>query len=103
MPRATFDPNLYFRNDMPKCPICLASANVYRRLEPQDLFEGWCDVCGDVSITLAASEWARSLGKAHLLSAALKRRPTAQEYGTIRIEDVERILKDAPSYTELER
>jgi hypothetical protein len=72
-------------------------------LSSPEIFEGWCEVCGDVQITLEAAERARALGKAHFLSAALKRRPATQEYDTIRLDDVERVAKDAPSYTELER
>ena len=103
MPKITFDPNRYVSNPSPKCPICLTSAEIYRCLDNKNVFEGWCGVCGDVSITDRASERARNLRKAHLLSAALKRRPTDKEYETLDLEDVERILKDAPSFSELDR
>ena len=102
MPPVTFDPNVHVALASPRCPICSASANVYRRLHPPDIFEGSCEVCGDVNITLAAAEYARNQGKAHLLSAALKRRPAGQAYATIKREDVEQILKDSPSFTVLE-
>lgn len=88
---------------MPKCPICSTNADIYRRLRPPEIFEGWCEVCGDVSITPDAAERARRAGKGYLLSAALKQRPANQEYETIRQQDVERILKDAPDFTPLEK
>jgi hypothetical protein len=74
----------------------VTTANVYRRLDG-NLFEGWCDVCGDVRITEEAAERVRNLRQAHLLSAALKRRPGNQEYATLDVGEVERILRDTPS------
>lgn len=103
MAKVVFDPNVYVRNDMPKCPICLANADIYRPLKTPDLFEGWCEVCGNVNITREAADHARNSGKAYQVSAALKRRPTNQEYKTITLDDVERILKDAPVFTVLEK
>lgn len=103
MARVVFDPSVYFPNNAPKCPVCLANADIYRPLKAPELLVGWCEVCGDMNITRQAADHARSSGKGYLLSAALKRRPADQEDRTITLEDVDRILKDAPVFTVLEK
>src|SRR6266849_745692 len=71
MPRVMFNEETYYRNDQPKCPICHSNADIYRRKDGSDIFEGWCEVCRDVTITLAAVERAHKEGKAHILSRFL--------------------------------
>ncbi|MFI5108942.1 MAG: hypothetical protein ACHP78_08865, partial [Terriglobales bacterium] len=86
----------------PRCTICSNSANVYRR-KSDDVFEGFCEVCGDVSIRASAADKARNLGKAHLLSAWLRRHPPLPEPETIKVDDLERIFSQVPSYSVVEK
>src|SRR5882672_10713660 len=103
MPSVQFDAQLHFPNTMPKCPLCTTPADIYRLLASPDLFEGRCEVCGDVNITVGAVDLARREKGAHFVSAVLKKRPADRQYPALQPEDVERILRDAPSYSALER
>ena len=96
-------PETYNIIDSPRCPICSLPANVYRRKAPSDLFEGSCERCGDVSITLSAVEEAGKQNKRHLISAWLRGRPAGEPPVTLEKESVERILKDTPEYSVLEK
>ena len=103
MPRIQPGPETHIINDSPRCPICSVPANVYRCKAPSDLFEGYCERCGDVAITLSAIEEAGKQGKQHLVSAWLRRRPASEPSVTLEKENVERILKDTPEYSVLEK
>ena len=87
----------------PSCPICVKPAQVYRRKEGIDIFEGNCPRCGDVRILLSAADHARRQDKAHLISAWLRRRPSTESPKLITEEVVERILRDIPEYSVLEK
>lgn len=87
----------------PSCPICTKPAQVYRRKEGSDVFEGTCPRCGDVCIFLYAADLARRQGKAHIISAWLRRRPDNEPPMLITDEGVQRILRDIPEYSVLEK
>jgi hypothetical protein len=95
-----FSEQTHYLTGVPKCPVCLTSADVYRRRDTND-FEGWCEVCGDLKITLAAAEKARADGLAHLLSRWLMTNP--DHTTLIDVPQLEAILKEAPSYSVLEK
>src|SRR5262249_41405856 len=109
MRKIEFNSAVHIENHSPRCPICLTPANVYKRMvEPNDNFEGWCDVCGgNVRITDAAVQEAHSQRKAHFVSAWLRRRPVEEREDTTKptllLKNVERILKDTPNYSVLEK
>lgn len=103
MPKIQTGPETHIITDSPHCPICSLPQNVYRRKPPSDLFEGFCERCGDVSITLSTIEEARKQDKQHLVSAWLRRRPDSEPPVTLEKESVERILKDTPEYSVLEK
>ena len=103
MPKIQTGPETHNYTETPRCPLCGLNANVYRRKNPDDLFEGWCERCGDVCITLPAVEEAKSQGKAHLVSAWLRRRPANEPATIINTEGVDRILKDIPEYSVLDK
>ena len=103
MPKIQTGPETHIITDNPRCPICSVPANVYCRKPPSDLFEGYCERCGDVAITLSAIEEAGKQGKQHLVSAWLRRRPASEPSVTLEKENVERILKDTPEYSVLEK
>ena len=120
MPRIQTGPETHDIIDNPRCPICGQPAEVYRRKEdpfrgmsaiigkreylkaPPDLFEGFCERCGDVITTLSALEEASKRDKRHLVSAWLRQRPPNEPQVVINKELVDRILKDAPEYSVLE-
>ena len=89
--------------DSPRCPICGQPANVYRRKETLELWEGSCDRCGEVRITQSAIVEAHRQGNQHLLSAWLRNRSASEPSVTLEKESVERILKDTPEYSILDR
>lgn len=99
MPRVQFNANVYHPNSSPKCPVCMANADIYRRKDTGN-FEGWCDVCGNVLITQPAVERVRQGGRAYLLSRWLS---THSESGLIDIPQLEDILRNAPSHSVLEK
>lgn len=103
MPKIQTGPDTHIITDTPSCPLCALGANVYRRKEPADLFEGSCERCGDVAITSAAVDEARKDNGLHLISAWLRRRSAHIPTEVIKKEPVERILKDTPEYTVLEK
>src|SRR5438105_4929384 len=109
MKKIEFNAQIHIDNPSPRCPVCLTSANVYKRkVEPNDNFEGWCEVCGgNVRITEAAVQQAHSSQKGHLLVAWLRRRPPQEREElpkhTLRSDDVEQILKDSPDYSVLDK
>ena len=81
-------------NNNPRCPLCGQPANIYRAKRHPQPFEGYCEVCGDVCITLNAIE--RAADKKYLISAWLRQRP-ASEFSQMLVEaHIERILKDTP-------
>jgi hypothetical protein len=103
MPRIETGPDTHILTDNPRCPLCSSLANIYRPKEPQDLFEGSCDRCGDVCIYQSAVDESRRLNKTHLISAFLRRRPVDEPAVILRKIDIERILKDTPNYSVLEK
>jgi hypothetical protein len=92
-------PDTHIFIDNPRCPLCGSPAEVYHRKELQDLFEGYCDRCGDVCIYQPAAEESRRLNKTHLISAWLRRRPVDEPPVILSKNDIERILKDTPNYS----
>lgn len=99
MPKIQTGPETHVISGSPLCPMCGQPADVYRRKAPPDIFEGWCERCGDVCITLPAVEKARREGKVHLLSAWLRRRPSNEPASLIDENGIDRILKDVPAYS----
>jgi hypothetical protein len=93
MPRIPFDSTAHFTPAQPKCPVCSSPADVYLRKD-QTKFEGWCELCGDVPITLEASEKLRSLNKGHVLSRWLATHQHEPEL--MDLEYVETFLKETP-------
>jgi hypothetical protein len=63
----------FVANDNPKCPLCLAGAEVYLRKDPKN-FEGRCPCCGQISVTHSVVESLHRSKKIHLLSALFRRR-----------------------------
>jgi hypothetical protein len=100
MPRISSDSPDHFMVAQPKCPVCLNLADVYLRKDKQK-FEGWCELCGDVTITLEACEKLRRLNKGHILSRYLAMHKPEPEL--IDIEHVDGILRETPTYTVLEK
>jgi len=103
MPKFPTSPETHIFNDSPRCPICSLPADVYITKAQPGRFEGFCERCGDVSITRAAIEEAQKQNKQHLISAWLRRRPASGPPDTLEKETVERILKDIPEYSPLEK
>lgn len=87
----------------PRCPLCGQMANVYRAKQPPQPFEGDCEVCGDVRITLAAVERAGTLNNRHLISAWLRRRATSGPIEILVENDIDTILKDTPNFSVLDK
>jgi hypothetical protein len=100
MPRVPVDSTAHFTPAQPKCPVCSNPADVYLRKD-QTKFEGWCELCGDVTITLEASEKLRGLNKGHVLSRWLATHQHEPEL--MDLEYVETFLKETPMYTVLEK
>jgi hypothetical protein len=100
-----FDPAVHVRNDMPRCPICSSNADVYRRkVDPTDLFEGYCETCGgNVRVTESAIEECRRSSKRGLVVGWVRRRSTESRMEVIKRSDIEQVIKDAPSYSVLEK
>jgi len=103
MPKIQISPETHIFIDTPRCPLCALTASVYRRKEPSDLFEGWCERCGDVCITISSVDAARPQNKAHLVSAWLRRRPADEPAAIINNDGIQRILKDTPEYSVLDK
>ena len=103
MPRTQPSRETHIMPDNPRCPICAQPANVYQRKGSSDLYDGRCERCGEVIVTLSALEEARTQGKLHLVSAWLRRRPASEPPVTLEKETVGRILKDTPEYSVLEK
>jgi len=103
MPKVQTGAETHIITDSPRCPICSLQANVYRRKTPSNLFEGSCERCGDVAITLSAIEEATKQDYRHLVSAWLRRRPASEPPVTLEKDSVERILKDTQEYSALEK
>lgn len=103
MPKIQTGSETHILTDSPRCPICSQPAEVCRRKESSDLFEGFCERCGDVSVTLPAIEEANRQMKQHLISAWLRGRPADEPPVTLTRESVDRILKDTPEYSVLEK
>ena len=102
MPKYQTSPQTHVITDSPRCPLCSSPANVFRSKEGP-LFEGYCKQCGDLSITLGGVAEAQQRRALHLISAWLRRQPASDEPRTIDGEDVERIIKDTPEYSILEK
>src|SRR5713226_8268042 len=103
MPRIHVGPDTHIMVGTPRCPLRAQLADIYRRKEPPDLFEGWCERCGNVCITLSAVEEAGRQNKSHLVSAWLRKRPVNEPAVWVKREGIDRILKDTPEYSVLEK
>lgn len=103
MPRIETSPETHKYVGSPRCPLCSQAAGVYLRKDLPDVFEGWCAACGNVRITQSAAERARRAERIHIISAWLRRQPTPQPDAIITDSDVDRILKDTPDLTILEK
>lgn len=114
MPRIQTGPDTHDILDNPQCPVCASPAKVYRRKTPwapyesedrwsEDVYEGYCETCRDLRITLSACEWADRQGKKHLISAWLRRRPTDARLELLNDDAVDKILKDTPAYDVLDK
>lgn len=61
-----------------RCPLCdgkNASFGSYNLAGLGRVFQGWCPACTNVRIAAQAVETAKSQGKAHLVSASMRRLP----------------------------
>jgi hypothetical protein len=106
MDRIEFDPTVHVETGWaPECPICGQRADVYKRkIDPTDVFEGWCDRCGgNVRITESAVQEAEAAGKRHVLTSWMRRLSLDARQQTVKREDVARALRDSPSYSVLEK
>jgi hypothetical protein len=82
MRKIQFGPDTHIMVGNPLCPLCAQPAEIYRRKERSDLFEGFCERCGDVCIVLSAVEETRRQKKSHLVSAVSAPRPILGECAT---------------------
>ena len=93
MPRIPLDSAAHFITAQPKCPVCSNPADVFLRKDKK-MFEGWCELCGDLTITVGASDKLRSMNKGHVLSRWLATH--LHEPELIDNEYIEAILKKMP-------
>jgi hypothetical protein len=90
-------------HDNPRCPLCGQPADVYLSKQPPNPFEGHCDVCGDVRITLSAAEKAGSLNKKHLISAWTRQCNAIGPAEILNEDSIDAILKDVPAFSVLDK
>ena len=105
MEKIKYDPILHVENARPMCPVCSSQADVYKRkLDPKDVYEGWCETCGgNLKITEAAVLEARKERCLHLIAAWLRRHPNEDSVQTLRRDDVTQIVRDSPKFSVLEK
>jgi len=103
MPEFQPTPYTHEMPDNPRCPLCGQQANVYRAKQPPQPFEGHCEVCGEVRITLSAAEKAGRLNKRHLVSAWTRAHPASEPTAILVDDDIDAILKDTPTLSVLDK
>lgn len=95
-----FKDDTHYMGAQPKCPVCLQDADVYRRRN-DDVFEGFCAVCGNVLITLDAVEQLRAKKMGHIVSRWFKMNYPIPTLVTARQLDA--LFKAAPTYSVSEK
>jgi hypothetical protein len=103
MDKIDYNPSLHVDIPSPRCPVCTAPASIYKRkVHPTDVYEGHCPICGVLRVTAAALDEIDKSNSRHVVSAWL-RHGGGKLLEVIKREHVQRVLKDSPKYTVLEK
>jgi hypothetical protein len=86
------------------CPLCnYQTAQVSTSFLTPSIYQGHCEICGNIWISQEAVDEARRLGKLHVLSAWFRRMPSESDVWMVKRLDIGTIVANTPQYSVLEK